>query len=119
MEGPRRPGCKLIAQALAQRTIRIEADDVAQVAVHVLVVLGPGTLPSTAPRSKAIDMLDDALDSFFRFAASGGRCAGLDLLQQGDEVVGVAQQDLIELAQRARRRVKQRLAAVDRAEPVG
>ncbi|HEX9772100.1 MAG TPA: hypothetical protein VGA44_01435 [Steroidobacteraceae bacterium] len=119
VERPRRPSGELVTQPLAERAIRIEAHDVAQVAVHVLVVLGPRELPGTAPGRDAIDVLDDALDGFVGFRVLGRGREGLDLLKERGEVVRVAQQNFVQLPQGIGRCVEERLAAVDGTEPVG
>jgi hypothetical protein len=87
--------------------------------VDVLVVLGPRPLPRAAPGRDAVDVLDHALDRRLGVDVLRGRRERLDLLEERDEVVRVAEEDLVQLAQRARRRVEERLAAVDGAEPVG
>ena len=61
MERPVSPLRNLIAQALAQRPIRIQSDHVAQVAVYILVVFGPCLLACTAPGSDPVYMFDDPL----------------------------------------------------------
>src|SRR3712207_8760429 len=58
---------------LFRSSIRIEPHHVAQVAVHVLVVLGPRALPGAAPGCDAVDVLDDALNGLLGFRALGRR----------------------------------------------
>jgi hypothetical protein len=86
--------------------------------VDVLVVLRPGSLARTAPDRDAVDVLDDPLGDLFGLGARGDRGERLDLLQESDEVVRVAQEDLVQLPQRLGRGVEQALAALDGAEPV-
>jgi len=59
------PAGDLVAQALAQGAVRIEPDHIAQVPMDVLVVPGPRSLPTLAPRGNAIDLLDDDEDDDF------------------------------------------------------
>jgi hypothetical protein len=113
------PTRELIAQPVAERAVGVEPHDVAQVAVHVLVILGPCSLTRTTPRRDPVDVFDDALNRFLGGDVVRGGCERLDVLEQGDEVVRVSQQDLVQLTKRARCRVEEDLTAIDGAEPVG
>jgi hypothetical protein len=76
-------------------------------------------LPRTAPGRDAIDMLDDALDGVACLRDLGRDRQSLDLLEERNEVVCVAQQDFVQLPQGACGRVEQPLAPVNRTEPIG
>src|SRR5690606_5120543 len=113
-----RPCGDLITQTLAERAVGVEPHDVAQVPVNVLVILRPRLLPRTPPRGNPVNVLDDALDGLLGFAVLCSRGEPLDFEQERDEQVRVAQKDLVQLAESARRRVQEELALVDGAEPV-
>ena len=110
---------ELVAQALGQRARRIEAHDVAQVAMHVLEVLGPRTLPRRAPRDAAVDLIHQAMRRGFRLGRRGRVRELLDVLQQRQQRARVSEQDGVQLVQRGARRFEEDLAAIERAEPVG
>ena len=117
-EGAPRPARELVAKALAEGATRIEAHDVAEVAMDVLVVVRPRALSRGAPRGDAIHLLDDALDDLLGFRVPRGAGVALDLLEQRDKVVRVPQQHFVQLAESVGRRVEERLTPLHRTEPV-
>ena len=86
--------------------------------MNVLVIVRPRALPGAAPGSYAIDVFDDALHSLFGLGLLRLRSQGLNLLQQSDEVMRIAEQDLVEFSERIGGRVEQRLASLDGTEPI-
>jgi hypothetical protein len=108
----------MVAQPLTQGSVRVEAYDIAKIAMNVLVIVRPRALPGAAPGSYAIDVFDDALHSLFGLGLLRLGSQGLNLLQQRDKVMGVAEQDLVEFSQRSSGCVEQRLTSFDRTEPI-
>lgn len=86
--------------------------------MNVLVILRPRALPGAAPGRYAIDVLDDALHRLFGLGLLRLGSQGLNLLQQRDEVMGIAEQDLVEFPQRIGGRVEQRLTSIDGTQPI-
>ena len=80
VEGTGRPAGELIAQPLAEGAVRVEANHVPQIAMDVLVVLGPRALARAAPRRDPVHVLDDPLHGLLRFQILGGGGERLDLL---------------------------------------
>jgi len=115
MMGPRH---ELVAQPLRERTFRIEPHHIAQVAVHELVVVGPAALARLTPRKHALHLIADAPARLGGFLSAAIRCKLLDVLKQSLHLRGVAQEDLVQFGQRARRLLEQCLASLDRREPV-
>ena len=98
------PTAAAAAQPLQQRARRIEPHHVAQVAMHVLKVLGPGALPGAAPSGNAIDLLDDPQHSGFCLCGARRNRELFDVVEARQQDARVAEKQLIQLAQCGARR---------------